>query len=89
LQNIPVFGDDARELARGCDTAKLYAVKHNPFPYVAEIQDSPAEFAKQVPIEQLFGDLGAKTVPAFSYIVPISAATCTVSGTFSPRARCQ
>jgi len=31
-------------------TAKLYAVKHNPFPYVAEIQDSPAEFAKQFPL---------------------------------------
>ena len=52
------------------NTAKLYAVKHNPFPYIGDIQDSQTEFAKQVPLEQLFSDLGAKTVPAFSYIVP-------------------
>jgi hypothetical protein len=45
-------------------------VKHNPFPYVAEIQDDPKQFAKQVPIEQLFSDLGSGQVPAFSYIVP-------------------
>src|SRR5262249_1200492 len=44
--------------------------KHNPFPYVAEIQDDPGEFAKQVPLEQLFSDLGSRQVPAFSYIVP-------------------
>ncbi|PYT70778.1 MAG: hypothetical protein DMG39_14815, partial [Acidobacteria bacterium] len=52
------------------NTAKLYAVKHNPFPYVAEIQGDPQQFAKQVPIEQLFSDLGSGQVPAFSYIVP-------------------
>jgi len=52
------------------NTAKLYAVKHNPFPYVAEIQDDPKQFAKQVPIDQLFSDLGSEQVPAFSYIVP-------------------
>ena len=45
-------------------------MKHNPFPYVAEVQDNPAQFAKQVPIEQLFSDLGSGNVPAFSYIVP-------------------
>jgi hypothetical protein len=45
-------------------------VKHNPFPYVAEIQDDPQQFANQVPIEQLFSDLGDGHVPAFSYIVP-------------------
>jgi len=32
------------------NTAKLYAVKHNPFPYVAEIQADPNQFAKQVSI---------------------------------------
>jgi len=70
LQNIPSSGTTLANWPGDSNTAKLYAVKHNPFPYVAEIQDSAAEFAKQVPIEQLFSDLGAKTVPAFSYIVP-------------------
>lgn len=70
LQNIPGSGTSLANWPGDNDTAKLYAVKHNPFPYVAEVQDNPAEFAKQVPLEQLFGDLGAKTVPAFSYIVP-------------------
>ena len=70
LQNIPESGTSLANWPGDSNTAKLYAVKHNPFPYVAEVQDDPVQFAKQVPIEQLFGDLGAKTVPAFSYIVP-------------------
>lgn len=70
LQNLPASGTTLANWPGDNNTAKLYAVKHNPFPYVAEIQDSPAQFAKQVPLEQLFSDLGAKTVPAFSYIVP-------------------
>ena len=70
LQNIPESGTSLANWPGDSNTAKLYAVKHNPFPYVAEVQDDPAQFAKQVPIEQLFSDLGAKTVPAFSYIVP-------------------
>ena len=70
LQNIPASGTSIANWPGDANTAKLYAVKHNPFPYVAEIQDDPAQFAKQVPIEQLFGDLGRKRVPALSYIVP-------------------
>ena len=70
LQNIPASGTSIANWPGDNNTAKLYAVKHNPFPYVAEIQDSPAQFAKQVPLEQLFSDLGARSVPAFSYIVP-------------------
>jgi phospholipase C len=70
LQNLPESGTSLANWPGDNNTAKLYAVKHNPFPYVAEVQDDPAQFAKQVPIEQLFSDLGAKTVPAFSYIVP-------------------
>jgi phosphatidylinositol-3-phosphatase len=70
LQNIPASGTNIANWPGDSNTAKLYAVKHNPFPYIAEIQDQPHEFAKQVPLEQLFSDLGAKTVPAFSYIVP-------------------
>ena len=70
LQNIPASGTTLANWPGDSNTAKIYAVKHNPFPYVAEIQDDPAQFARQVPIEQLFNDLGANTVPAFSYIVP-------------------
>ena len=70
LQNIPESGTSLANWPGDNNTAKLYAVKHNPFPYIAEVQDDPAQFARQVPIEQLFSDLGAKTVPAFSYIVP-------------------
>jgi len=70
LQNIPESGTHLANWPADSNTAKLYAVKHNPFPYVAEIQDDAAQFAKQVPIEQLFGDLGSGNVPAFSYIVP-------------------
>jgi phospholipase C len=70
LQNIPESGTSLANWPGDKNTAKLYAVKHNPFPYVAEVQDNPSQFAKQVPLEQLFSDLGAKTAPAFSYIVP-------------------
>jgi hypothetical protein len=70
LQNIPISGTHFANWPGDNNTAKLYAVKHNPFPYVAEIQANPAQFAKQVPIEQLFSDLGSGQVPAFSYIVP-------------------
>lgn len=70
LQNIPESGTHLANWPGDGNTAKLYAVKHNPFPYIAEIQDNPAQFAEQVPIEQLFSDLGSGTIPAFSYIVP-------------------
>jgi hypothetical protein len=70
LQNIPDAGTTLANWPGDNNTAKLYAVKHNPFPYVEEVQNDPAQFAKQVPIEQLFSDLGAGTAPAFSYIVP-------------------
>jgi len=70
LQNIPESGTHIANWPGDSNTAKLYAVKHNPFPYVAEVQDSPAQFARQVPIEQLFGDLGSGKMPAFSYIIP-------------------
>jgi hypothetical protein len=70
LQNLPEAGTHIANWPGDNNTAKLYAVKHNPFPYIAEVQDNPAQFAKQVPIDQLFSDLGSNHVPAFSYIVP-------------------
>lgn len=70
LQNLPISGTTLANWPGDNNTAKLYAVKHNPFPYVAEIQNDPAQFAKQVPIDQLYSDLGSGKLPAFSYIVP-------------------
>jgi hypothetical protein len=70
LQNFPISGTNLANWPGDNNVAKLYAVKHNPFPYVAEIQDDPKQFAKQVPIDRLFSDLGSEQVPAFSYIVP-------------------
>jgi len=70
LQNIPESGTHIANWPGDSNTAKLYAVKHNPFPYVAEVQNDPAQFAKQVPIEQLFSDLGSGKLTAFSYIAP-------------------
>jgi len=70
LQNFPASGTTLANWPGDNDTGNIYAVKHNPFPYVAEIQADPNQFAKQVPIEQLFSDLGSGQVPAFSYIVP-------------------
>jgi phosphatidylinositol-3-phosphatase len=70
LQNLPEAGTHIANWPGDNNTAKLYAVKHNPFPYIAEVQDDPTQFAKQVPLEQLFSDLGRDHVPALSYIVP-------------------
>jgi hypothetical protein len=70
LQNFPISGTHFANWPGDNNVAKLYAVKHNPFPYVAEVQNDPAQFAKQVPIDQLYSDLGSSRSPAFSYIVP-------------------
>jgi phosphatidylinositol-3-phosphatase len=70
LQNLPDAGTTLANWPGDNNTAKLYAVEHNPFPYVEEVQNDPAQFAKQVPMEQLFGDIGSGHAPAFSYIVP-------------------
>ena len=86
LQNFPISGTTLANWPGDNNTAKLYAVKHNPFPYVAEIQADPNQFAKQVPIEQLFGDLGSGQVPAFSYIVPDQCRD--MHGLSSPLAPC-
>jgi phospholipase C len=70
LQNLPEAGTHIANWPGDNNTAKLYAVKHNPFPYVAEVQNDPAQFARQVPLDRLFSDLGSNQVPDFSYIVP-------------------
>jgi hypothetical protein len=70
LQNLPEAGTTLANWPGDSNTAKLYAVKHNPFPYVEEVQNDPAQFAKQVPMEQLFSDIASEHAPALSYIVP-------------------
>jgi phosphatidylinositol-3-phosphatase len=70
LENLPEAGTHLANWPGDDNTGKIYAVKHNPFPYIAEVQDDPSQFAKQVPYEQLFSDLNSKQVPDFSYIVP-------------------
>ena len=70
LQNIPGSGTTLGNWPGDANTGSLYAVKHNPFPYLAEVQDNPAQFAKQVTFDQLFSDLNTRHVQALSYIVP-------------------
>jgi hypothetical protein len=70
LQNIPAAGTTLANWPGDSNTAKLYAVKHNPFPYISEVQNDPKQFSWQVPIEELFSDLGSGHAPALSYIVP-------------------
>jgi hypothetical protein len=86
LQNFPISGTTLANWPGDNNVAKLYAVKHNPFPYVAEVQDNAKQFAKQVPIDQLFSDLGSGNSPAFSYIVPDQCRD--MHGLSSPLAPC-
>ena len=86
LQNFPETGSHVANWPGDNNTAKTYAVKHNPFPYVAEVQSDPVEFAKQVPMDQLYSDLGAATSPALSYIVPDQCRD--MHGLSSPLAQC-
>jgi phosphatidylinositol-3-phosphatase len=85
-QNIPEAGTHVANWPGDSNTAKVYAVKHNPFPYIAEVQDDPKQFAKQVPLEQLFSDLATNSVPALSYIVPDQCRD--MHGLSSPLAPC-
>lgn len=51
------------------DYSAIYAGKHNGLPYFKSVQDSAAEFAKMVPVQELAADLAANP-PNFGYIVP-------------------
>jgi hypothetical protein len=46
LQNLPEAGTHLANWPGDNNTGKIYAVKHNPFPYVAEVQDDPTQFAR-------------------------------------------
>ncbi len=63
LEYAPV-GSDGKVIA------KLYAQKHNPFTYFANVRSSPKRMANIVPYEELASDLSANTVPDFVWISP-------------------
>jgi hypothetical protein len=57
--------------AQGTPTVrKLYAQKHNPFEYFADITSNPARMQRIVPYAQLATDLHNNTVPNFVWITP-------------------
>jgi hypothetical protein len=49
---------------------KLYAQKHNPFMYFADIRNSPARMQLIVPFTQFDSDITASSVPNFVWISP-------------------
>ena len=63
LEYAPV-GSDGKVIA------KLYAQKHNPFAYFADVRNNPERMANIVPYEELASDLSANTVPDFVWISP-------------------
>jgi len=63
LEYAPVGAD-------GKVIAKLYAQKHNPFMYFADVRNNPQRLAKVVPYEELAQDLSAGKVPNFVWISP-------------------
>jgi hypothetical protein len=63
LEYAPVGAD-------GKVIAKLYAQKHNPFMYFADVRNNPQRLAKVVPYEELAQDLSANKVANFVWISP-------------------
>jgi hypothetical protein len=81
-ENLPPYGADGVNNSDGLISdvtqsepgmPKLYAVKHNPFVYFADVQEgaNPRLSLKQsVDFTQLFADLRSGRVPNYSFIVP-------------------
>ncbi len=53
----------------GGDTGN-YAVRHVPFAYLTDVQDSPSGLARLVPFTQFATDLASGQLPQFSFITP-------------------
>lgn len=53
----------------GPDTG-AYAHRHNPFTYLSDVLNSPAQAANVVPFTQFASDLGSGTLPDYGFIVP-------------------
>jgi phosphatidylinositol-3-phosphatase len=81
-ENLPPYGADKVNNSDGLVSdvtqsepgmPKLYAVKHNPFVYFANIQQGTnpqLSLKRVVDFHQLFADLKSGHVPNYSYIVP-------------------
>ena len=81
-ENLPPYGADRVDNSDGLVSEvtqsepgmpKLYAVKHNPFVYFANIQQGTnpqLSLKRVVDFHQLFADLKSGHVPNYSYIVP-------------------
>jgi acid phosphatase len=48
----------------------LYVRRHNPFTYLSDVQDNPAQAANIVPFTQFAVDLGGSALPQYSFIAP-------------------
>ena len=68
-ENLPAAGSMVNS-APGGDVGALYAVKHNPFPYFASVQNDQGQLNNMVPLGQLSMDLAGGIVPNLAYIVP-------------------
>ncbi len=68
-EDLPAAGSTVN-FAPGAGVGALYAVKHNPFPYFAAVQNDAGQLANMVPLAQLGADLAGGGVPNLAYIVP-------------------
>jgi hypothetical protein len=81
-EDLPPYGADGVNASDGLVSnltesepgmPQLYAVKHNPFAYFANIQDGSnpeLSLKRVVGFDRLYQDLASGNVPNFSYIVP-------------------
>ncbi len=73
LQGVPHAGYQAICYPAKCngapDSDPLYVSKHDGVTNFTS-NDNPADWARQVPVQQLAGDLSRGTVPAFNYVIP-------------------
>lgn len=53
----------------GADTGE-YVRRHNPFTFLADVQDSPTQLANLVPFSQFASDLASNSLPQYSFITP-------------------
>ena len=52
------------------DNAYPYVKRHNPFAYLTDVLDSPAQLNRLVPFSQFAADLANNQLPNYSYIIP-------------------
>jgi phosphatidylinositol-3-phosphatase len=81
-ENLPPYGADGVDNSDGLISEvtqsepgmpKLYAVKHNPFVYFADVEagtNPKLSLSQSVDFHQLYADLNSGRVPNYSFIVP-------------------